>query len=327
MLAAGAQAGAPSKKQIVMEPRMNRGIWLILAAVVLVAIGLSVRPLVTQTPEAPPAAQTPPTAPPAQSVTKEAAAPLSAAQPGEQKPAASPAPAPTPQAGEKAQPPSPGASAGSAEAEKKETAAPAPPHPPTVETAGKEAPASSETRAPGSAEEATGKETTPAPSQSAAPPAAPTGEKEQGTKTEEAASHANDKAKGELTSLQPGFAPKDLVAALNDSVINFPSDSAEVPGSVTEFLHKAADDLKQLPAGHVVEIAGYTDNTGDAALNVALSQKRADAVRQTLIKFGADPNMLIAKGYGSANPIASNDTPEGRLRNRRIEYHIVKTPT
>ena len=76
----------------------------------------------------------------------------------------------------------------------------------------------------------------------------------------------------------------------------------------------------------MLEIAGYTDDTGNAQENVALSQRRADAVREALIKEGADPDMLIAKGYGSADPIASNDTAEGRFRNRRIEYHVVKTP-
>jgi len=95
---------------------------------------------------------------------------------------------------------------------------------------------------------------------------------------------------------------------------------------MTEFRQKAAEDLKHLPKGHLVEISGYTDNTGNQSLNVALSKKRAEAVRQTLVKFGANPDMLIAKGYGSADPVASNDTPEGRRRNRRIEYHIVKTP-
>ena len=139
-------------------------------------------------------------------------------------------------------------------------------------------------------------------------------------------STANGKATTELTSLQPGFAPKDLIATLNKSIVNFPSDSAEVPASMDAFLRSAATDLKQLRPGHVIEIAGYTDNTGDPALNVALSQKRAEAVRDALIKDGADPDMLIAKGYGSADPIASNDTPEGRLRNRRIEYRVVKTP-
>ena len=138
---------------------------------------------------------------------------------------------------------------------------------------------------------------------------------------------ANDRATTELASLQSGFGVKDLLFALNDSKVNFASDSAEVPESMAPFLKTAASDLKQLKAGHVLEIAGYTDNTGDAALNLALSQKRAEAVREALIKYGADADMLVAKGYGEADPIASNDTAEGRLKNRRIEYHVMKAPT
>ena len=162
----------------------------------------------------------------------------------------------------------------------------------------------------------------PAPALAAAPTAA-------GTSAEpgaDAASRANEKATAELASLKSGFDVKDLIAALNDSVVNFPSGSAEVPATMAAFLQKAADDLKQLPLGHVLEIAGYTDNTGNSAQNVALSQRRADAVRDALIKDGASPDMFVAKGYGSADPIASNDTPEGRLRNRRIEYHVMQTP-
>ena len=55
-----------------------------------------------------------------------------------------------------------------------------------------------------------------------------------------------------------------------------------------------------------------------------MSQRRAEAVRQALIHAGANPSMLVAKGYGSADPIAGNDTPEGRAKNRRIEFHVVK---
>ena len=146
-------------------------------------------------------------------------------------------------------------------------------------------------------------------------------------KTAEAVAVANNRATTELASLGSGFAVKDLLFALNDSTVNFASDSAEVPESMAPFLKTAAADLKQLKAGHVLEIAGYTDNTGDAALNLALSQKRAEAVRAALIKYGADPDMLVAKGYGEADPVASNDTAEGRLKNRRIEYHVVKAPT
>ena len=146
-------------------------------------------------------------------------------------------------------------------------------------------------------------------------------------KTAAAVAVANDRATTELASLGSGFGVKDLLFALNDSVFSFASDSAEVPELMEPFLKTAAADLKQLKAGHVLEIAGYTDNTGDAALNLALSQKRAESVREALIKYGADPDMLVAKGYGEADPIADNNTAEGRLKNRRIEYHVVKAPT
>jgi outer membrane protein OmpA-like peptidoglycan-associated protein len=69
-----------------------------------------------------------------------------------------------------------------------------------------------------------------------------------------------------------------------------------------------------------IEIGGHTDNTGDAAANVALSQQRADAVRTYLIQQGVPEAMLVAKGYGDARPIAGNDTEEGRFHNRRIEF-------
>jgi outer membrane protein OmpA-like peptidoglycan-associated protein len=324
---------------------MNRWIWLILAAVILVAIGWFVWPTANRTTEVPPTAQAP-SVPPAQPTTKEAAGAGSAVQANEQKstpgPAAqtaekeaTPAPAQSPaapagQTAEKETTPAPGrptAAPAGQTAEKETAPAPAqPPAAPASQTAEKET-----TPAPGQptaapAGQTAEKETAPAPAQPPAAPAGQAAEKETAPADTEANRHANNKANTELAALQPGFVPKDLVAALNDSVVNFPSDSAEVPASMTDFLQKAAEDLKQLPKGHVVEIAGYTDNTGDQALNVALSQKRAEAVRQTLIKFGADPEMLIAKGYGSADPVASNDTPEGRRHNRRIDYHIVKTP-
>jgi outer membrane protein OmpA-like peptidoglycan-associated protein len=288
---------------------MNRWIWPILAAVILVAIGVFIWPSAHRTTEAPPAAQAPAAAPPVQPATKEAAGAGSAAQTSEQKSA----PAPAAQSAEKKTAPAPAqepAAAPAAQSAEKKTA-PAPAQEPAA------APAAQ------SAE----KKTAPAPAQEpAAAPAAQSAEKETAPADQDADLHANDKANAELVALQPGFVPKDLIAALNDSVVNFPSDSAEVPASMIDFLQKAAEDIKQLPNGHVVEIAGYTDNTGEQALNVALSQKRAEAVRQMLVKFGAEPEMLIAKGYGSADPVASNDTPEGRRRNRRIEYHIVKAP-
>jgi len=137
-------------------------------------------------------------------------------------------------------------------------------------------------------------------------------------------SSANTKVVAALTSLKTVSEAKDLVGILNQSIINFSSGGSELPAATTELLQHAATQIKQLAPGTVLEIAGYTDNVGDAAANVALSQQRADAVRNALIHGGVDPSMLVAKGYGSAKPIANNDLLEGRFRNRRIEYHVLK---
>ena len=133
---------------------------------------------------------------------------------------------------------------------------------------------------------------------------------------------AADETAAALSGLQPGFSGKDVASALNMSIINFASGSAAVPAFNQSVLQQAAVYIKQLPAGTVIEISGHTDNTGDPAANQTLSEQRADAVRQVLIQEGVDPAMLIARGYGSTQPVASNDTPEGRFQNRRIAYAV-----
>jgi outer membrane protein OmpA-like peptidoglycan-associated protein len=135
---------------------------------------------------------------------------------------------------------------------------------------------------------------------------------------------ANEGVSSALAGLRQGFTGNELVGILNRSVINFPTAGSEVPAAALPLLLTAAGYIKQLPAGTVLEVSGHTDNTGDAAANVKLSQDRADAVRNVLVQAGVDPARLTAKGYGSANPIASNDLLEGRFRNRRIEYHVVR---
>ena len=329
--------------------RVNRGIWLILAAVVLVVIGLFVRPTANRAPEAPPAAQTPVAQTPAATTAVQSAtdaADTSSAQAGGQKLASAPPPKataqtaqvetapaqqpmPSPKTAEQATSPTPATTTDTRAAPESEKAGePASPSTAAVQTAAKEPapPPPPQPDAKGTVQMGEEENSPVAAPSATTTPAAPTVEKESFATDKDVEAHANEKARTELAALQPGFVPKDLVTALNDSVISFASDSAEVPASTTDFLQKAAEDLKQLPKGHVVEIAGYTDSSGDQALNIALSQKRAEAVRETLIKFGADPEMLIAKGYGSADPVASNETPQGRQRNRRIEYHIIKAP-
>jgi outer membrane protein OmpA-like peptidoglycan-associated protein len=78
---------------------------------------------------------------------------------------------------------------------------------------------------------------------------------------------------------------------------------------------RAQEDLK-------VEIAGHTDNIGSDAYNTLLSQQRADAVRKYLVEKGIEESRMTAVGYGELEPVASNDTEEGRRANRRVEFRI-----
>jgi OOP family OmpA-OmpF porin len=88
-----------------------------------------------------------------------------------------------------------------------------------------------------------------------------------------------------------------------------------------EQLKNMAAILKAYPNVHL-KMGGYTDNTGDASLNKTLSNDRANAAMQELVKLGIDANRLSAEGYGPEHPIASNDTPEGRAKNRRIDVRV-----
>jgi OmpA-OmpF porin, OOP family len=73
----------------------------------------------------------------------------------------------------------------------------------------------------------------------------------------------------------------------------------------------------------VIEIAGHTDNVGSPESNMKLSADRANAVRDYLVKHGIAQARVVAKGYGETMPVADNDTPEGRQKNRRTEVRII----
>jgi outer membrane protein OmpA-like peptidoglycan-associated protein len=71
-----------------------------------------------------------------------------------------------------------------------------------------------------------------------------------------------------------------------------------------------------------LQIDGHTDNTGNAAYNLILSQKRADAVLEYLASKGVERNRMEAKGYGQEKPITGNDSPAQRAQNRRVELKL-----
>ena len=79
--------------------------------------------------------------------------------------------------------------------------------------------------------------------------------------------------------------------------------------------------LSAYPNAHV-QIAGYTDSTGDETANVALSRGRAESVMNALRESGGAATSMNAEGFGSRNPIANNETEEGRARNRRVTLTI-----
>lgn len=122
---------------------------------------------------------------------------------------------------------------------------------------------------------------------------------------------------------------KEKVSYLNETSkivlkgITFETDKAEIKQESEEILNKTFLDLKDDPTLSI-EIRGYTDNVGNASYNKKLSQQRADAVRIWLVKKGIDALKIKASGYGETNPIANNNTPEGRNQNRRIEIIKLK---
>lgn len=97
--------------------------------------------------------------------------------------------------------------------------------------------------------------------------------------------------------------------------------------TVTPDSYAALDSLAALLTANPameIEISAYTDNVGTPAYNQELSEKRAENLVAYLVKKGIDTTRLQHKGYGDTRPVASNDTPEGRQQNRRIELKILK---
>ncbi|MFN6945871.1 MAG: OmpA family protein [Cytophagaceae bacterium] len=88
-------------------------------------------------------------------------------------------------------------------------------------------------------------------------------------------------------------------------------------------LNKLIELLKENPSVEI-ELAGHTDNTGNAAGLVRLSEKRVETVKEYLIAGGIHPSRISGVGYGGTRPIAGNDTEENKQKNRRVEFKIVK---
>jgi outer membrane protein OmpA-like peptidoglycan-associated protein len=120
-----------------------------------------------------------------------------------------------------------------------------------------------------------------------------------------------------------------LVNTGSQLIVTMPQDILFATGSATltpTLIGDLGDVARSLNAypNTTVQVVGHTDNTGDAAYNQRLSEQRAQSVASVLISSGVAPARVQIVGRGENNPIASNQTPEGRAQNRRVE--IIITP-
>jgi OmpA-OmpF porin, OOP family len=105
--------------------------------------------------------------------------------------------------------------------------------------------------------------------------------------------------------------------------LNFNTGTTQLTPESQPTVSNLAAILKAYPSAEV-QLVGHTDNTGDPTANMKLSQDRANAVRDMLVNSGVDTNRISTAGYGQDKPIASNDTDEGRAKNRRTELVVTK---
>ncbi|MFX1678754.1 OmpA family protein [Mitsuaria sp. CC2] len=120
----------------------------------------------------------------------------------------------------------------------------------------------------------------------------------------------------QLTDLQAVRTDRGMVLTLGDTL--FETGRATLSAEGGRSMGKLVDYLKRDPTrGAVVE--GHTDNVGSQASNLALSERRAEAVLNALVRQGVRNDQLSTRSYGSAQPVASNETAAGRQMNRRVE--------
>ncbi len=127
------------------------------------------------------------------------------------------------------------------------------------------------------------------------------------------------------TQSSPNLEEEQCQKKINDLLkkhsIEFASGSSKISSDSFSLLQKLITITQNCP-GKQIKIAGHTDNIGNSGKNNTLSLARAEAVLDYFQNSGVMKDRLKAVGYGDSSPVVSNDTKEGRKRNRRIEFHI-----
>jgi len=154
-----------------------------------------------------------------------------------------------------------------------------------------------------------------------------TGEVDNEVQRQEVVSHMSDQLNPTYTvrnALRVVAAGQEQVdAALTDRTIEFEPGNSTLTAAGTAVLARLLPVLQQLP-DRKFEVIGHTDSSGSRAQNIALSAARADAVKTWLVGSGVAASAVQTSAVGPDRPIATNDTPEGRARNRRIEFRVMR---
>ncbi len=125
----------------------------------------------------------------------------------------------------------------------------------------------------------------------------------------------------------PGAAARASVRAEKieiSEMVQFETDSSVIRDQSKPILNDVARIMKDHPEIELVRVEGHTDNIGTPEHNLALSRDRARSVKNYLVSQGVDANRLATEGYGLTKPIADNATEDGRYKNRRVEFLILK---
>ena len=120
---------------------------------------------------------------------------------------------------------------------------------------------------------------------------------------------------------ESGTCQQELDTFLSREQVEFAEGSAVIDPSSYNLLAMLAAITRNCDAN--IQVIGHTDGQGDRNASLALSQKRAQAVKTYLVRSGASQDRIEAVGYGEAQPVADDATSEGRARNRRIEFRVV----
>ena len=117
--------------------------------------------------------------------------------------------------------------------------------------------------------------------------------------------------------------PDQQIVVMDERALNFDFDKSVVKPQYFEMLNNLKDFIEQ--NNYELTIEGHTDSVGSNQYNIELSRRRAEAVKAKLIEFGLPEDRIVGiEAKGEEYPVATNETPEGRLQNRRVEFRLVQ---